>query len=154
MNNGYQHLLSKHGILVSFNIAKRVKKSQVDAIKRSLKKKNLSDSEFEEQLKEKVVEKTKYYLNENDIPGLEFNDKEFIKIDPKIQKKVVDLADKVALYCKTNGLNKEHVIILVQAIFHLLKISNRDVADFKEKYNLESDDDDDYLDEDDNNEDF
>ena len=148
MNTGYQHLLSKHGVLVSFNIAKRVKKSQVDAIKRSLKKKNLSDKEFEEQLKEKVVEKTKYYLNENDIPGLEYNDDEFIKIDPKIQKKVADLADRVALYCKTNGLNKEHVIILVQAIFHLLKISNKDVADFKEKYNLDSDDDDDYLDND------
>ena len=146
MNNGYQHLLSKHGVLVSFNIAKKVKKSQVDAIKRSLKKKNLSDSEFEEQLKEKVVEKTKYYLNENDIPGLEYNDDDFIKIDPKIQKKVADLADKIALYCKTNGLNKEHIIILVQAIFHLLKISNQDVADFKEKYNLDSDDDDDYLD--------
>ena len=55
MNNSYQHLLSKHGVLVAFNIAKRVKKSQVDAIKKSLKKKNLSDSEFENQLKEKVV---------------------------------------------------------------------------------------------------
>jgi len=152
MNNSYQHLLSKHGVLVAFNIAKRVKKSQVDAIKRSLKKKNLSDSEFEEQLKEKVVEKTKYYLNENDIPGLEFESDNFIKIDPKIQKKIVDLSNKIALYCKTNGLSKEHVIILVQAIFHLLNVSNRDVADFKEKYNLDSDDDDDYLDEDDNEE--
>jgi len=153
MNNIYQHLLSKHGILVSFNIAKRVNKSQVDAIKRSLKKKYLSDNEFEEQLKEKIVEKTKYYLNENDIPGLEFDARDSIKIDPKIQKKVVDLANKVSLYCKTNGLSKEHVIILVQAIFHLLNISNHDVTDFKEKYNLDSDNDDDYLD-DDNDEEF
>jgi len=153
MNNGYQHLLSKHGILVAFNIARRVKKSQIDAIKKSLKKKNLSDSEFENELEEAVVKKTKYYLNENDIPGLEYNDKEFIKIHPKIQKKIVDLANKVALYCKTNGLNKEHVIILVQAIFHLLKISNHDVSNFKEKYNLDSDDDDDYLD-DENDEKF
>jgi hypothetical protein len=90
-------------------------------------------------------------LNENDIPGLiqkggETFDK--IYINKKIQTKILNLANKVVDYCKQYNFTKEHVIFFMQAVLHLLKISNEDMQKFKEKYNINQDTDD-YLDEED-----
>ncbi len=148
MINDFQHLLTKHGILTSFNIAKRIKKSQINNIRKRLEKKGLDSEKIEKEIDKQLINNTKKFLEEHEIPGLESDNSE-IKIDPKKQKKLVKLSNDVTLYCEDNHFTKEDVIILVQAIFHILKITNTDVQKFKEKYNLDSDDDDDYLDEDD-----
>jgi hypothetical protein len=151
MINEFQHLLTKHGILTSFNIAKRIKKSQINTIRKRLEKKGLNAETIEEEIDKQIINNTKKFLEEHEIPGLEPGNSE-IKINPKKQKKLVKLSNDITLYCESNDFTKEDVIILVQAIFHILKITNSDVQRFKEKYNLDSDSDDDYLDEDDNDE--
>ena len=40
--NDYQHLLSKHGILVNFDIAKKIKSTQVKTIRKKLESKYLN----------------------------------------------------------------------------------------------------------------
>ena len=152
--SNYQHLLSKHGILVSFNIARKIKQSQIRAIRKKLEKSNTDPKKLEKEIDKEIKSHTQKYLNQNDIPGMVTSDSngEKITIEPKIQRKILALANKVVDFCKTNKFTKEHVIFLIQAVFHLLKITNEDVAKFKEKYNISQDPDDDYLDEDEDDE--
>ena len=148
--SNYQHLLSKHGILVSFNIARRIKPSQINAIRKRLEKSKIDPKKIEKEISKEVKVRTEKYLNENDIPGMIAEDYrgEKIVINPKIQRKILSLANKVVDFARTNNFSKEHVIFFIQAVFHLLKITNEDMEKFKQKYNINQDPDDDYLDED------
>lgn len=149
--DNYQHLLSKHGILVTFNIAKKIKPSEIKSIRKKLESKFPESNNLEKEINKEIKAKTKTFLQENDIPGLiqkggETFDK--IYINKKIQTKILNLANKVVDYCKQYNFTKEHVIFFIQAVLHLLKISNEDMQKFKEKYNINQDPDD-YLDEED-----
>lgn len=148
--SNYQHLLSKHGILVSFNIARRIKPSQINAIRKKLEKNNVDPKKIEKQISKEVKSRTEKYLNENDIPGMVTEDYrgEKIVINPKIQRKILSLANKVVDFARNNNFSKEHVIFFIQAVFHMLKITNEDMEKFKQKYNINQDSDEDYLDED------
>ncbi len=153
--DNYQHLLSKHGILVTFNIAKKIKPSEIKSIRKKLESKFPESNNLEKEINKEIKAKTKTFLQENDIPGLiqkggETFDK--IYINKKIQTKILKLANKVVDYCKQYNFTKEHVIFFMQAVLHLLKISNEDMQKFKEKYNINQDPDD-YLDEEDDDED-
>jgi len=148
--DNYQHLLSKHGILVTFNIAKKIKPSEIKSIRKKLESKFLDAHKLEKEINKEIKAKTKTFLQENDIPGLiqkggETFDK--IYINKKIQTNILKLANKVVDYCKQYNFTKEHVIFFMQAVLHLLKISNEDMQKFKEKYNINQDASDDYLDE-------
>ena len=149
--DNYQHLLSKHGILVTFNIAKKIKPSEIKSIRKKLESKFPDVNKLEKEINKEIKAKTKTFLQENDIPGLiqkggETFDK--IYINKKIQTKILSLANKVVDYCKQYNFTKEHVIFFMQAVLHLLKISNEDMQKFKEKYNINQDPND-YLDEED-----
>ena len=148
--DNYQHLLSKHGILVTFNIAKKIKPSEIKSIRKKLESKFPESNNLEKEINKEIKAKTQKFLQENDIPGLiqkgeETFDK--IYINKKIQTKILKLANKVVDYCKQYNFTKEHVIFFIQAVLHLLKISNEDMQKFKEKYNINQDPSDDYLDE-------
>ena len=148
--DNYQHLLSKHGILVTFNIAKKIKPSEIKSIRKKLESKFPESDKLEKEINKEIKAKTHKFLQENDIPGLiqkgeETFDK--IYINKKIQTKILKLANKVVDYCKQYNFTKEHVIFFIQAVLHLLKISNEDMQKFKEKYNINQDPSDDYLDE-------
>jgi len=148
----YQHLLSKHGILVNFNIAKKIKPAQIKAIRKKLEDKYSDPKILEREIDKEIKSKTKKFLEENEIPGLidkRGNNFEKIHIDKKIQLKILSLANKAVKYCRDNNFTKEHVIFFIQATLHLLKITNEDMQRFKEKYNINQDPPEDYLDEED-----
>jgi hypothetical protein len=150
--DNYHHLLSKHKVLISFNIAKRIKPSQIKSIRKKLESKFIDPSTLEKEVSKEIKRKTKKFLNENEIPGLIHNNdyaKKEIYINKKIQVKILNLSNKVAVYCNNNKFTKEHVIFFVQALLHLLKISNDDMQQFKQKYNINQEPPDDYLDEED-----
>jgi hypothetical protein len=154
--DNYHHLLSKHKILISFNIAKRIKPSQIKSIRKKLESKFTDPNILEREINKAVKIKTKKFLDENEIPGLIYNNEysgKEIRINKKVQVKILNLANKVASYCNSHKFTKEHVIFFVQALLHLLKISNDDMQQFKQKYNINQEPPDDYLDEDDIDED-
>jgi hypothetical protein len=154
--DNYHHLLSKHKVLISFNIAKRIKPTQIKSIRKKLESKFTDPSTLEKEVSKEIKRKTKKFLNENEIPGLIHNNdyaKKEIYINKKIQVKILNLSNKVAAYCNNNKFTKEHVIFFVQALLHLLKISNDDMQQFKQKYNINQEPPDDYLDEEDIDED-
>lgn len=154
--DNYQHLLSKHGILVSFNIAKKIKQSEIKSIRKKLENKFSDPKKLEKEINKEIKLKTQKFLQENDIPGLIHNGRETldkIYINKKIQTKILNLANKVSDFCKKNNFTKEHVIFFMQAVLHLLKISNEDMQKFKEKYNINQEPPNDYLDEEEDDED-
>jgi len=154
--DNYHHLLSKHKVLISFNIAKRIKPSQIKSIRKKLESKFTDPTVVEKEINKEIKRKTKIFLDNNEIPGLIHNNdyhKTGIYINKKVQVKILNLANKVAAYCNNNKFTKEHVIFFVQALLHLLKISNDDMQQFKQKYNINQEPPDDYLDEDDIDED-
>ena len=118
--NNYQHLLSKHGILVSFNIAKKIKQSQILAIRRRLEKKNINPKKIEKEIDKEIKSRTQKYLNQTDIPGLVTSDSHGgkIVIDPKIQRKILTLANKVVGVCKLNKFSK--ILISLIALIAIL----------------------------------
>lgn len=147
----YQHLLSKHGILNAFNIAKKVRQAQINAIKKRLEKKNIDPKKLDKELNKEIKKHTQKILDNTEIPGLITDYKgpiDDIKIDAQIQRKILSLANKATEYCTYHKFSKEHVIFFIQAVFHLLKITNEDMNNFKKKYNINQDPPDDYLDDD------
>jgi hypothetical protein len=149
----YQHLLSKYNVLVSFDIAKKIKQSQISNIRKKLEKQNIDPKKIDREIDKEIKNLTERYINKNSIPGMcsDISDKKLI-IQPKVQQTILIIANKIVATCKLNNFTKEHVIFLIQAVLHLLKITNDDMTKFKEKYNIGQESDDDYLDEEGENE--
>ena len=86
--DNYHHLLSKHKVLISFNIAKRIKPTQIKSIRKKLESKFTDPSTLEKEVSKEIKRKTKKFLDENEIPGLIHNNdypKKEIYINKKIQ---------------------------------------------------------------------
>jgi hypothetical protein len=149
----HRHLLEKYGVLISFDIAKKIKQSQISTIRKKLEKQNIDPKKIDREIDKEIKNLTERYINKNSIPGMcsDISDKKLI-IQPKVQQTILIIANKIVATYKLNNFTKEHVIFLIQAVLHLLKITNDDMAKFKEKYNIGQESDDDYLDEEGENE--
>lgn len=154
MNENIQHLLSKHGILISFNIAKKIKMSKLRYIRKKLKSKNLSDEEITKQTNEILLNSNKSFFDVEKIPGLVYNDShKELGLTESEKNILLKLADKCVEYSNKNKLSKEHIILFMQLFLHLSNITNDDVYYFKKKYGFLSDDDyDDDIDDDEDDE--
>lgn len=147
----YEHLLTKHGILVSFDVAKQIKPSQISAIRKKLEKKKIDPKNIEKEIDKEITKSTEKFLATHVIPGLKIpnSTENKIIINPKVQQTILSLSNKIVVMCKTNNFTKEHVIFMIQAVLHMLKITNEDMQKFKQKYNINQDNDEDYLDDED-----
>ena len=105
------HLLSKHGILTEFNIIKRFSKP-ISKSKKELK------------------------IDQKDIPGMIVP--QVTIIPPRIAKNIVGVTNTILGLCNKFKFSKDHVIFVVQAVLHTLKISNDDMELFKKKYKINS----------------
>lgn len=152
MNDQVQHLLSKHGILISFNIAKKIKMSKLKYLRKKLKSKNLSEEEIQKQRNEMLLNSKENFFNVEHIPGLTYNDNyNSIGLSESEKDILLKLANYCSTYCNKNKLSKENIILFMQLFLHLSNITNQDVYLFKKKYGFLSEDDDDF---DDNDDDF
>lgn len=157
MNNKFQHILSKHGILITFNLAKKVKPSDIKKIKNELKKTCKDKDEINEKLQQMIILQMKNTITSKEIPGL-INNKNKTKDDQKDpyhkipfeeKQKIVNIATVVNSFIKKEKLDLDCILILIQILLMENKISQQDIKDFNEKYNLKNLSDKDYLDKDD-----
>jgi len=152
--NNIKHLLSQNGILTSFNICKKVSPTKVKNIKKKLLKNGMPEDKIEDELYKHIISKHIDDSNIDDIPGIILDGMPpKIKIKPAVQKKIASTSSDISAYFKKNKFTKEEIILYIQAVFFLCGITNNDVSEFKEKYNITNDKDDDYLDEEDEDED-
>lgn len=153
MSDQVQHLLSKHGILSSFNISKRIKKSYINNLKNKLKKTGKSDLEISEEIDRKLILSTQKFIDKHEIPGIHITHegREIVHFSEKTKNLILQIANKCVVKCRENKLNKEQMIIFMQLFLHLSNITNQDVLNFKKKYGIENADDEDDLEDGDEN---
>ena len=153
--------MAKHGVLTAFNLAKRVKQSDLLKLRKELKKTCENQAEMEEKLNQMVVLQMRNSIHFSEIPGLIINklstqpDK-FKKIPIKIKKMIVGMATAINNTIRKEKLNKELTLILIQILLVENSITDKDVESFLEKYKLTSltnDDDDDENDDEDDEDD-
>jgi hypothetical protein len=150
----FQHLLAKHGVLTAFNIAKRVKQTDIRKLRNELKKTCKDQTEMEEKLQQMVVLQMRNSIHFSDIPGLVVNkppaqpDK-FKNIPIKIKQMLVGMALGFNKTIRKEKLNKELTLILIQILLMENNITDTDVKSFIKKYKLTSLTNQDYVNDDD-----
>lgn len=70
MENNLKHLLSKHGILVSFTIAKKVDENTIKKLTEKIKSASKNKMDFNNKLKTEIENDTKNAILTGKIPGL------------------------------------------------------------------------------------
>ena len=155
--HNFSHILSKNGVLVAFNIAKRVNQEEVKKIRDKIEETCDDPDEINKRLEQMIVLHMKNTIGTDQIPGLIFDGNK-TKSDPfnhipiKLKQKLINMAMVFNGAIAQEKLNKELILILLQLILMHNKINNDDIIDFNKKYKFMSDDDDDYLDEEDDDE--
>jgi len=154
----FQHLLAKHGVLTAFNIAKRVKQSDIRKLRKELKKTCKDQTEMEEKLRQMVVLQMRNSIHVSVIPGLVTNkphaqpDK-FKNIPIKTKQMLVGIAMVFNKIIRKEKLNKELTLILIQILLMENNITDTDVKSFIKKYKLTSLTNQDYVNDDEDEED-
>ena len=147
--NNLNHLLTKNGILTSFNICKKFSNSKIRYIKNKLLKSGIPKEKLEDEVYKYIANKESDETDIENIPGIILDGvPSKIRINPTVQKKIAVTSKSIADYLKKNKFTKEETIFFIQAVFLLCGINNDDVQKFKQKYNIDNELSDDYLDED------
>jgi len=167
----FDHLISRHGILANFHIAKRVTVKDIKKIKDSLMESCDGDEEeVNKQLEKLIVMHTKSSINKDEIPGLIINGEiskkttrkksrrktkktnsqyPFDKIPIRVKKKLGGMSFYFTDLIKEEKLTKEQILILFQLIIIECNIKETDIEKFQKKYKNSYDKNEDYLNPDD-----
>lgn len=137
--SNFSHLLSKHGVLASFNIARKVKTNELNKMKSQLSTDEMNSGEFLKKLHTMIT------LHENqrsvdDIPGLIVNKNKsdmmvfFDNLPPNIKVAVTDMSNKFSVAAVSKKLDIPEILIAIQLIFNQLGISTDDLKQFNKKF--------------------
>lgn len=151
----FSHLLSKYGVLSSFNIARKIK---TKPLKSEIPNKDGENSaqDFLNKIKTLItLDESQKSLN--DIPGLitPTNKSDmltyFDSLKDNKKSSIVYASSMFSGYISAKDLNKTETLLAIQLIFNQLGISTDDLRDFNKKFNTSSniDDEDDEENEDD-----
>ena len=159
--NTCDHILSIHGIMSNFSIAKKVTKQRLNKLTKELNETNLESQKFQERLKHDILKETQIAYYNNSIPGLITNKKQ--KIDTKhksavvsaqTQKKVAMLITVVLAKIAEKDLSKKELCLFMIQLINGLGLRDVDFKRFHQNYMDQEDDDFDDFDEDEDDDDF
>lgn len=157
--NEFGHILSKHGVLVAFNIAKKVKQTEIEKIRKKLKETCETEEEINEQLEKLIVLQIKNSLNNQEIPGIinKFqNDHSqhnpLSQLPDKLKQKIMQMVMYFCQIANAEKFNKELIMIVAQMFLAQNKITQKDIIAFNKKYKLKSFGEENYLDNDEEDE--
>ena len=164
----FNHLIAKHGVLISFSIAKKLSRDHIKSITKEINKlggdKKTRDLLIEEEVKRNAMDTMKL----TDIPGLILDKSEILReknLDNsfmKDEKKVITLiilANAVSKKILEKKLPKEQMCFVLISLINSLGLSDFDFKNFHQKHNPNYEDEDDIEEEfddedDDENDDF
>jgi hypothetical protein len=163
MDTTFHHLIAKHGVLVSFSIAKKLSDANIKKLRARIKRKSKNINHFNQLLKDEITKSTQESIKNDKIPGLileatnDYSDNQPAKFCNGDEKKIMKLnnmshtiADK---FLDTN-LTKDEICYVMLYILTTLGLNDTDFRDFHKKYGSiddqdnsdEDEDDDDYTD--------
>ena len=139
--SNFSHLLSKHGVLSSFNIARKIKTKDINKLKNNLIDDVQDDEDFMNKLNSMILLKEKN-RSVDDIPGLIISNKEksdmmiyFEGLPPHIKKVLVHISNYFAAKATEKKLSVPETLVAIQLIFNQLNIETQDLRDFNKMFN-------------------
>ena len=133
------HLMSKHGVLVAFNIARRVSAADMAKFEK-LKKQSKNDEEYFTKVRKLMMMSVKKSFDNKSIPGVIEPQN---VMDSNKNKELEAFAQSIYLAIKNKKIKKLEIVFIIQLLLTNLNITNQDFEEFYKKYNLNLDDEDD-----------
>lgn len=132
------HLISKHGVLVSFNIAKKVSIKDVKKIEK-IRNESKSDEEYFAKLRKLMMMSVKNTIDKQLIPGI-IEPKNVLDVNR--QKYIESLTYSIVQAIKNKKLKKLEVVFMIQLLLNNLHITNEDFKNFYKNINPDFNDND------------
>jgi len=163
MNDNLEHLLSKHGILTSFSIAKKINENNIKELSDKIKNNCKSKSDFNQKLKNEITKQSSEDIIKGKVPGLikteqnspdtnpEKSNSKKLQYNPgKIKLALLyTIISKINTEILNNKLTKNDVCFMIYAILNFLEITEEDFKKFHISAGDDSDSQNDDLDDDD-----
>ena len=169
----FNHLIAKHGVLVSFSIAKKLNRENIKAIADEIEKLGGDKKTRNQLLEEEIKRNTMETMKLTDVPGLimtkseifkeKFMDNSFMK-DEKIIISLMILSNLLSKKILDKKIPKEQMCFVLISLINSLGLSDGDFKTFHQKHNpnfIDDEDDDfddiedeDNIDEDEDEDDF
>ena len=134
------HLLSKHGVLSNFNIARKIKTKGVNPLKNNLVGDDIEDKDFFNKLNNMILLKEKN-RSVGDIPGLIIDREKsdmmiyFEGLPLHVKKTLVQISNYFAEKSVEKKLHTPEILVAIQLIFNQLGIETQDLRDFNKMFN-------------------
>ena len=167
----FNHLIAKHGVLISFSIAKKLNSDNIKAITDEINKLGGDKKTRSQLLEEEIKRNTMESMKLTDVPGLimskteivkeKFMENSFMKDDKTVISLMI-LANSLSKKILDKKLPKEQMCFILISLIGSLGLSDGDFKNFHQKHNpnfmhddeddLDDFDDDEYDDEEDDDE--
>jgi hypothetical protein len=157
----FNHLIAKHGVLVSFSIAKKLNRENIKAIADEIEKLGGDKKTRTQLLEEEIKRNTMESMKLTDVPGLimsktevlkeKFMDNSFMK-DEKIIISLMILSNSLSKKILDKKIPKEQMCFVLISLINSLGLSDEDFKNFHQKHNpnfIDEDDDFDDIEDDD-----
>lgn len=137
-NKIYTHILQKKGILKAFQVAKVVRRKDIDELKELIKKVASDEKEYHQLLKEEMAKISDMHDENNPIPGIIYEDNTLVAR----RNMIFTLAQKI-----TDGLNrqkftKQELALIISSVISKLDLDQEDFMKLNEELNEELNEDD------------
>jgi len=135
--SNFSHLLSKHGVMSSFNIARKIKTSDINKIKNNI----IDKSDSKPDILNKLILLKQESRFMDDIPGLIIDVEKsdmmiyFDGLPPHVKKTLVQISNQFAAKSIEKKLNTSEILVAIQLIFNQLGIESQDLRDFNRMFN-------------------
>jgi hypothetical protein len=137
--NTVEHLISKHGVLVSFSIAKKVSKTDIKKLNDRLKKDCKDPKQFNKMLNDEISKFTQQSLKQEEIPGIIINSNNkdktntFITDETKLLK-LNHVSSTIAKKLIDANYTKDEICYVILSMLSSLGLSDEDFRNFHKKY--------------------
>jgi hypothetical protein len=138
--SNFSHLLSKHGVMSSFNIARKIKTKDINKIKNNIIEESDSEPDILNKLNKLILLKQES-RSVGDIPGLIIDREKsdmmiyFEGLPPHVKKTLVQISNYFAEKSVEKKLHTPEILVAIQLIFNQLGIETQDLRDFNKMFN-------------------
>lgn len=153
----FNHLIAKHGVLISFSIAKKLTRSHIKSITNEINKLGGDKKTRTQLLEEEIKRNTMESMKLTDIPGLILDKREilreknldnsFMKDETKVIALII-LANSLSKKILEKKLPKEQMCFTLISLINSLGLNDSDFKNFHMKHNPNYEDEDDLEEED------
>jgi hypothetical protein len=149
MDKNLDHILSRHGILVSFSIARKLSEASILELTEKIKSKSKNKFDFNSKFKDEIFKQSTLDIINGKIPGL-INNNPIISSKskkPKSGKRLEYKTDKTKLSLLYNMISKintemlnsnltaNDICFMVYAILNFMEITEEDFKNFHAELN-------------------